>query len=105
MCNYQTLAHNNFGMVIFCPDCKTYQLYFGNLVLSLSKQGIHQMKEVLSLKYAAFAAVEPNRDFKNIVIDTEFKGVRMCFTINEIGNFIALLQEALINNFEMTYSV
>ena len=102
MCTYQTLAHNPFCMVIFCPDCKIYQLYFGHLILSLNKNGINQIMEVLLLKYAAYAAVEPNRDFKNIFIDTEFKGLRMCFTINEIGDLIALLQESMISHFEVS---
>ena len=99
MCNFNTLSNIEFGLVVWCQDCESYNLYFGNIVLTLNHQGLEQFKDYIMQKYSA-SYCNGNRECKQILVETTLDGMQMFFSLNEMGALIALIQEAEINHFQ-----
>lgn len=98
MCNHITLAENQLGLVLWCKDCNAYVLQFNNVVMTLNSKGLKEFKEQAAQAYAGSVNSPKNRHCKSILFDSKLKGMRFCFSVDEIGSLLLLLQEATIIN-------
>lgn len=103
MCQYDPLARNSDGFVLWCKECKVYNVHFQNIVLTLDERGLHQFKKNISNCYAGNLCLPEDRDRKTIFFDTQVNGLRFCFSINDLGSLLSLMQEAELSYYEFKY--
>lgn len=90
MCQHEELVVNESGYVIRCRQCQHYQVFFGGIVLSLSKEEFFQMQQELST-----VPEQPfSRISKSIMVATPKRGVHLWLSPAEIANLFQLLDEA-----------
>ena len=97
MCDYITLSKNDFGAIIWCPECHSYSLMFNNVVIYLNEFGLNEIQQILTENYTNFIQNDFDTITRPIVISTEMKGLVLCFSFNELVDLIALVQEAKIS--------
>lgn len=92
MCDFQVLAQNINGYVVFCPDCVAIQLAFGTAMI---KAQVSHYEEIVHIVKLEVAERDPSEDpcLKNIVIPLG-DGMMMCLTHHELLKLEQLLNEA-----------
>lgn len=92
MCTYQTLFHNpREGYVIHCRQCNHVQTGFGNICMTLSRDGYLSF-----LKYLRECLIVADNDphIKTIRIPTPYDGMHLLLTGEEIKRLVSMLDEA-----------
>jgi len=92
MCTYQTLYHNaREGYVIHCRQCNHLQTGFGNICITLSRQGflsfLQYLRECLTI-------ADKDLDVKTFRIPTPYDGMHLLLTGGEIKRLVSMLDEA-----------
>ncbi len=98
MCRYTYLSKNEQGEVKWCHDCKTYHLTFNNMIMNFKSSAFHQFKDNLNACYQANLNTDFDRDERQILFNTRIDGLQLLFSVNEIGSFLSLMQEATIES-------
>ncbi len=93
MCQMQQLYLAEQGFVVRCPDCGTYQLGFGNIMLSLNKADFSYFKKLLAFKQEEWA-FQQNALLKNIVIPTPCGKVQVLLCRKELADWNQVLDTA-----------
>jgi hypothetical protein len=105
MCKYQNLSQNSFGLIVWCRDCNIYNLYFGNIVLTLDELGFYEFKDSMAHRYSEGGNKRNlDRNKKDILYRTPLDGFRFFFSINDVGSLVALMQAAELNYLQMNYA-
>lgn len=102
MCTYHLLANNSDGMICWCPDCKVYNLQFNNIVMTFNINGFEQFKENLFncyLEHTTVSGCPKKRHCRDILFDTKLDGLRLCFSVNDLGSLLSLMQEAVLMDY------
>ncbi|MEM9990234.1 MAG: DUF6686 family protein [Bacteroidota bacterium] len=99
MCKYVHLAENKHGNIRYCRHCKTYSVGYSNLLINLSDSGMELFK--IDLMHCYDYHIEHQyseyRDLRNVTIATGVEGLSFLFSTNEVGELLALIQEAQMN--------
>lgn len=96
MCKYTFLAQNENGVIRYCQDCDTYNIMYNNLLMNFQKHGMELFKMDLRQCYDYHTenyCVE-HRDLRNVTISTGMDGLMFLFSTHEVGELLALIQEA-----------
>lgn len=92
-CNYQTLFSGNYGYVVVCNECNTYQLAFlSSLISFTSAQYQYFQSQVKS-------EIDKNNDSlqvncKSVVLNTADSSVRLLLTPSELAELNTMLEHA-----------
>jgi hypothetical protein len=62
--------------------------------MTFSIQSFHSFKNNLTACYAESIKHECYRDKREIVFNTRLEGLRLVFSIDEVGSYLSLMQEA-----------
>ncbi|BDS09412.1 DUF6686 family protein [Aureispira anguillae] len=103
MCQHDSLAKNSDGFVLWCNECRVYNLYFKNIVMTLDERGLYQFKENIATCYAENLNSSKDRNRRTILFDTQVNGMRFCFSTNDVGSLLSLMQEAELSYYELKY--
>lgn len=104
MCQHTTLAKNSDGLVLWCNECLVYRVHFNSIAMVLDVNGLELFKNNLSNCYQENRLSQISRSQKHLFFNTQADGFQMCFSINDIGSLLALLQEAALSYSEFNYS-
>lgn len=90
-----TLYADHNGYVVLCEPCKTFHIAFGTIAFDQTESSLLSLMRVLELHY-----VENQYDIKPncrcVQITTPFDGFRLLFSLNEIEQFIEMLNQAYL---------
>lgn len=95
MCKYTVLAQNSHGIVRWCHHCEAFHLAYNNITMNLKPKAFEQFK--CNLEDCYYDNMEKARPkCRNIIFDTPIEGINLIFTHREVGDFLALVQDAVI---------
>jgi hypothetical protein len=94
MCKYINLSKNQNGQIQWCQDCNNFTVNFNNLIMTFTIQSFQSFKNNLTACYAENTKHECYRDKREIVFNTRVEGLRLVFSIDEVGSYLSLMQEA-----------
>lgn len=100
MCNYQKLAKNSDGVILWCNDCHVYSLQFNNIVMTLNETGFQQFKENIENCYQEDHSCSKHAHHKHIIFETKLVGMKLCFSKRDVGSLLALMQEATFSYYD-----
>ena len=103
MCQHTTLAKNSDGFVLWCNECLVYRMHFNSIVMVLDVKGLETFKTNLSDCYQENRFSQIDRVQKHLFFKTQVEGLQLFFSINDVGSFLALLQEAALSYAEFNY--
>ncbi|WP_157097896.1 DUF6686 family protein [Niabella ginsenosidivorans] len=92
MCNFQVLAQNADGYVVFCHDCKSVQLAFGTTLIKMRPEYFREISQAVRLE-GLCKKTRAAANVKNIFIPLE-EGITLCLTFQEQKKLEQLLSEA-----------
>lgn len=99
MCKYSVLSKNQNGLVRWCHHCETYHIAYNNICMNFKETAFNRFKENLENCYSENVnKAMPN--CRNILFDTPCNGMSFIFSHSEVGDFLSLIQEAFIVDFE-----
>lgn len=102
MCQHHILAQNQDGIITWCPECKVYNLQFNNIIMTFDTPSFQQFKENISncyLENTSSGICCKKRHCKDILFETKLEGMRLCFSVNDIGSLLILMQEAALMDY------
>jgi hypothetical protein len=70
----------------------------------LDEKGLDTFKASLASCYQENRYSQINRAQKHLFFNTQAEGLQLCFSIDNIGSLLALLQEAKLSYYEFNYS-
>lgn len=94
MCHYQTLYYDDVkGYVIYCRNCNSIQLAFGNVMLTLFREDFYGFHECIN------RIKEEHKDYadcpkKFIVVGTPCEGIKLLVSGIELCQLQGMLDEA-----------
>jgi hypothetical protein len=92
-CQFEILAHNTHGYVVFCRDCGHYQLGYGTLVLTAGEQQLDTFHTQLEqARTEAEQGAFPEQ--KTIRMPVGASHLRMALNVEEAGQLLHLLDGA-----------
>jgi len=92
-CDYTTLHVSQRGYVVQCRNCGGYQMAFGNVQLHICTEEFIALKDYVAIKYRNVAS-STERDKRDNYICTDSQRVVMVLSIDELGQYNELLQQA-----------
>ncbi|MEM8886434.1 MAG: DUF6686 family protein [Bacteroidota bacterium] len=98
MCSYETLSQTEFGKIQICTVCNTYVFTYKNLVINYDRPGFLEFKECLRKCYAFNKRSDVDPHYQDIHFNTKIEGMKLRFSRAEVGELLALFQEAYLNN-------
>ncbi|MEM6967013.1 MAG: DUF6686 family protein [Bacteroidota bacterium] len=101
MCKYTILAERPAASVRYCHCCKTYNVIYNNLIMNFERGGFQGFKSHLSecYDYNVHTHCCEHRDFRDIKFNTRLEGLQFLFSTREVGELLALIQEAELSDF------
>jgi len=103
MCQHTTLAKNSDGFVLWCDECLVYRVHFNSIAMALDAKGLEAFKTNLTNCYQQNRFSQIDRTQRHLFFNTLVDGLQLCFSINDTGSLLALLQEAELSHFEFNY--
>lgn len=103
MCQHTTLTKNSDGFVLWCNECLVYRVHFNSIAMILDNKGLDAFKTNLSNCYQKNRFSQTDRVHKHLFFNTQMDGLQLWFSINEVGSFLSLLQEAALSYAELNY--
>lgn len=103
MCQHTRLAQNPDGFILWCNECKVYKVHFGNIALTLDERGLYEFKENMTICYDSNLNDVKYRNERHIFFDTHARGMKLCFSLMDVGSFLSLLQEAELSHYGLKY--
>lgn len=103
MCQHIKLALNSDGFVLWCNECKVYKVHFGNIALTLDQLGLQEFKENMLICYEDNLRGNRCKSERHIFFDTHARGMKLCFSITDVGSLLSLLQEAELAHYSLKY--
>ncbi|MEM1214505.1 MAG: DUF6686 family protein [Bacteroidota bacterium] len=96
MCEYIIIAKDGPATVRYCFHCKTYSLAYENILLNMSENGMEDFKNCLLQCYDYHLCHQDQERFyeRDIRLNTKVDGLQMMFSLAELSQLIAILQEA-----------
>lgn len=93
MCAFQSLYYSDDGYVVQCKDCGHYQLGFGTMMLSLSRNDFTTLRKIVKCKYQE-TNIACTENARNIVIPTPSQSSCLLLTREESDRFHEILEAA-----------
>lgn len=92
-CQFDIMAHNQNGYVVYCNECAHYQLAFGTMVMTVSAEQIQKLHRQLVLAREE-AANDPFPHQKTIRMPVGAPHIRMALSADEAEQLLGLFEEA-----------
>ena len=92
-CEYSTLHHNEYGYVVQCRSCDSYQVTFGNIMLNLLPVEYQTFVAFIGAQHKKTCKCD-ERVSKSIYMPTDSRKVSLVFSAEEIQNLHDILQQA-----------
>lgn len=96
MCNYDILYHNQHGYAVQCKHCLHIKLAFGTTALTFNEEQFYDFKHIAD-GYWEINKYQHCRTQKQIQIPTSHSAVSLVFTLDELEQLSAIMEEAHIN--------
>jgi hypothetical protein len=94
MCVFKSLFRTKEGYVVQCQDCGQFQLAFGNIVLSFSKEAFFQFSNQISNELEFKRETSTSLWQKSILIRTGSPTVRLAFSMDELAKLKEMMEIA-----------
>jgi len=94
MCTYHHLTNSKFGSIKWCEKCGIFHLEFGNIAMNFNVESFSGFKENLLACYQHYSGAECCRNQRSIIFNTRIEGMQLLFSTEEVGNLLAMMQEA-----------
>lgn len=94
MCNYSLLVQYKHACVRYCHDCETYTLVFNNLLMNFNGKGLEEFKDGLMDCYENCSMRCGDTSKRDIYFNTRLDGMQLLFSVEEVGDVLAIIQEA-----------
>lgn len=94
MCQYHTLYHKeDKGHIIFCCQCNTIQLSYGNIMVMFCKDDFYSLVRYIN-RLAEEYEERRTCAIKCIVVRTPYEGINFLLTGAELYQFRNMVEEA-----------
>ncbi len=93
MCCYKTLHKNEYGYVVFCKNCDSLHIGFGNVVLTKSIEEFYSFETRIDAHYREHR-YDPCQDFKMISLSTSTKSITMVYSPDDLKVLSNILNKA-----------
>lgn len=94
MCCYKTLGRNEHGYVTRCNNCRHIHVAFGNTLLAFTYDQFTSFRQAVVSQYETNKYCYP-KESKSIQIPTAIRSIILVYSLNELEQFIPLLNEAI----------
>lgn len=93
MCTYQTLYYSPEGYVIYCKECRNFQVAFSCLYLKFNEEDFIFFKNMISDLFTKTDFTDQNH-LRDILIRTPAEGISFAFSKYELEKFNHILESA-----------
>lgn len=93
MCEFQQLAHNDSGHILYCSACNTYQVCFLSTLVALYPEEFSALRRHIAQKIAE-DYYYTEEGIRNIFIPTFTRSVHMLLTRREVLLLHDILEDA-----------
>ncbi|MEM9986157.1 MAG: DUF6686 family protein [Bacteroidota bacterium] len=99
MCKSKILVKSKIGHVHWCQKCKNFTVVFNNNMVGFKHKGLLHFKENLMACYDYHLSKDHNHTKRSITFDTNFKGIRFLFSLEEVAELLAMIQSAELSHY------
>lgn len=90
MCEFEELYFSREGYVVYCRECRYYQVCYGTAVLTLTGADVGALYRSLGELLEAHKDC-CDEELKQIIVKTPYEGAHLLLSVRELTQFHAIL--------------